>query len=55
MAFLIKEAQEQNAQKTNYTFDEKTATMQWLEQDFANTLVFEKNHQRLYLMLRKSK
>ena len=55
MALLIKEAQEQNAQKTNYTFDEKTATMQWLEQDFATTLVFEKNHQRLYLMLRKSK
>ena len=53
-ALLLKEAQEKNQAKTNYTFDEKTATMQWSEQNFNITLAFAKNHQRLYLMLRQN-
>ncbi len=52
-ALLMKEYQDQYQNQTNFTFDEKSTTMRWQDQELSITLTFSKNHNRIYLMIRK--
>ena len=36
-----------------FSLDEETGTMQWQEESHTVTLTFSKDHQRIYLMIRK--
>jgi len=50
---LTKEIQEKYQEKTDYSYDEETTTMQWKDQEFTVTLAISKDHNRIYLMIRK--
>jgi hypothetical protein len=41
-------------EKNDYSYDEKTGTMKWIDGEFESTLVISRSHGRIYLMLRKS-
>lgn len=44
----------QYKEKTEYSYDKKTGIMKWKDRDFEVSLTLSKNHNRIYLMLRKS-
>lgn len=52
-ALLKKEYQEKYKAQNAYSYDEKTTTIQWQDQEFFITLAMSKNHNRVYLMIRK--
>ncbi len=53
--FLIlkTEYEKEYKDKPKYSYEEKTGTMKWQDDDFEATLTLSKNHGRVYLMLRK--
>ena len=53
--FLILKTQFENEykEKPKYSYEEKTGTMKWQNDEFEVTLTLSKNHGRVYMMLRK--
>mgnify|MGYP000860126104 CR=1 FL=1 len=50
---LEEEYKKQYQNKPEYTYDEKSGTMKWVDGDFESTLAISRDHGRIYLMLRK--
>lgn len=41
--------------KSEYSYDEKSGTMKWQDEEYESTLSISRNHGRIYLMLRKKR
>lgn len=50
---LEEEYKKQYQEKMEYTYDEKSGTMKWIDGEYDSTLAISRDHGRIYLMLRK--